>query len=77
MTMTPATTSAVPMILGTVICSERNRADPMRVTTVRGRWLEHHRRKRRWMSLQDAASRLREDLQRLVLRLEHTVGTKS
>lgn len=58
---------------------ERCRVDvyPMRVTTVRSRWLEYHRRERRWMPVSDAASRLRQELQRLVFRLEHSLSPKS
>lgn len=58
---------------------ERCRVDvyPMRVTTIRSRWLEHHRRERRWMAASDAAGRLRQELQRLVFRLEHSLGTKN
>lgn len=46
----------------------------MRVTTVRSRWLEHHRRERRWMPLHDAAARLRQPLQHLLHRLERAIG---
>src|SRR5262245_8969559 len=49
----------------------------MRVTKVRGHWLEAERRKRRWMPVSDAAARLRVGLRRLVHRLEHTLELES
>ncbi|HJZ75211.1 MAG TPA: NUDIX domain-containing protein [Vicinamibacterales bacterium] len=42
----------------------------MRVTRVLEHWLEDKIRRRRWMRVEDAAEFLREELQRLVHRLE-------
>lgn len=50
----------------------RSRVDVyvMRVTQIREHWLEDRRRERRWMLVPDAASRLREELRKLVRSLK-------
>jgi 8-oxo-dGTP pyrophosphatase MutT (NUDIX family) len=49
----------------------------MRVTDVRERWLEDSLRRRRWMSLPDAAACLREELRRFVRAIEGMIELKS
>jgi phosphohistidine phosphatase len=43
---------------------------PMRVTKVLEHWLEDNFRRRRWMRISDAATRLRKELQHFVYHLE-------
>ena len=49
----------------------------MRVTDVRERWLEDSLRRRRWMSLHDAAACLREELRRFVRAIEGMIELES
>ncbi len=49
----------------------------MRVTKVRGRWLEDKVRRRRWMGLADAADRLRVELRPIINNLEDAIEVKS
>jgi 8-oxo-dGTP pyrophosphatase MutT (NUDIX family) len=46
----------------------------MRVTSVLEDWLEDRIRKRRWMRVDDAAARVREELQVFLHGLEHDTG---
>jgi phosphohistidine phosphatase len=49
----------------------------MRVTRVRERWLEHKRRRRRWMKVRKAAARVRAELQPFVRNLNDAVDSQS
>jgi 8-oxo-dGTP pyrophosphatase MutT (NUDIX family) len=49
----------------------------MRVTDVRENWDEDKFRRRRWMRIPDAASRLQEELQQFVHAIERVVGLNS
>lgn len=49
----------------------------MRVTRVRGRWLEQKRRRRRWMKVRKAAARVRAELQPFVRNLGDAVQSES
>ena len=49
----------------------------MRVTRVRGHWREDKRRRRRWVRLPDAVSRVREELHEFLHKLEATISTVS
>ena len=49
----------------------------MRVTHVRGRWREDKRRRRRWVRVDDAVSRVREELHEFLHKLEATVNAAS
>ena len=49
----------------------------LRVTRVRERWLEHKRRRRRWMKVRKAAARVRTELQPFVRNLSDAVEGKS
>jgi len=47
----------------------------MRVTKVRGRWLEDDRRRRRWLGIGDAARRVNAELQDLFRGLAASMGS--
>jgi len=49
----------------------------MRVTSVLEHWLEDRLRRRRWMPVEDAVSRLREELRPFVEGVEGIVETES
>ena len=50
---------------------------PMRVTKVLEHWLEDNFRRRRWVRISDAASRLRKELQRFIRDLDRELGLES
>jgi phosphohistidine phosphatase len=54
-------------------CPCRVEVYPMRVTSVLEHWLEDRLRRRRWMRVPDAASRVREELREFVHAIEAVV----
>jgi 8-oxo-dGTP pyrophosphatase MutT (NUDIX family) len=50
---------------------------PMRVTKVLEHWLEDNFRRRRWVRISHAASRLRKELQRFIRDLDRELGLES